>query len=261
MTYMINSKLKSDLPIGLLAVAVAAVFITLMTGVASPQAQPQVRVTVQVKSGLPNPSWVITNLTDIAQLQTLITGLPTVAPAQPHPFGAFRLVANDAVTGFPKSILVFGGTVEVVNADGTTQFLQDTKGLTEFLVSKATLKCPLTQGFWKNKPNAWPVTSLILGGQTYTESQLLTILGTPPRGDASLILAHQLIAAKLNIANGSLSVPIGTTIAAGDPLLSGFAGTLPYEVKPASATGQAMVNNGTALENFNEGHLTPSCLP
>src|SRR5207248_5902008 len=54
-------------------------------------------------------------------------------------------------------------------------------------------KCPLGQGFWKNHPGAWPVTSLTLGRQSYTQAALLALFDTPPRGDASVILAHQLI--------------------------------------------------------------------
>ncbi len=122
-------------------------------------------------------------------------------------------------------------------------------------------KCPLTQGFWKNHPNAWPVSSLILGSQSYTEAELLTILGTPPKGDASLILADQLIAAKLNIANGSNSAPVSSTITDADSLLSGFTGKLPYNVKTSSATGQAMVTDGGVLDSYNSTLLTPGCIP
>jgi len=68
--------------------------------------------------------------------------------------------------------------------------------------------CPLTQGFWKNHTAAWPVSSLTLGGRTYTETELVNLLNTPVRGDASLDLAHQLIATLLDIANGSNSAPI-----------------------------------------------------
>ena len=71
--------------------------------------------------------------------------------------------------------------------------------------------CPLTQGYWKNHPNAWPVNSLMLGSQTYTKAELLNILNTPVGGDASLNLAHQLIAAKLNIAAGSDPTPVSST--------------------------------------------------
>src|SRR5262249_42946933 len=83
-------------------------------------------------------------------------------------------------------------------------------------------KCPLPLGFWKTPSVAWPVTSLPLGSQTYTQTELLALLNPPPRGDASLILADQLIAAKLNIANGSDPAPVSATIADADSLLSQF---------------------------------------
>jgi YVTN family beta-propeller protein len=38
-----------------------------------------------------------------------------------------------------------------------------------------TFACPLGQGFWKNHPGAWPVTSLPLGSQTYTQAALLAL--------------------------------------------------------------------------------------
>jgi hypothetical protein len=119
--------------------------------------------------------------------------------------------------------------------------------------------CPLTQGYWKNHPNAWPVNSLMLGSQTYTKAELLNILNTPSGGDASLILAKQLIAAKLNIAAGSDPTPVSSTITHADSLLSMFSGKLPYHVNPSSAIGQMMVSDGDTLDNYNNGHLTPGC--
>src|SRR5262249_61362924 len=72
---------------------------------------------------------------------------------------------------------------------------------------QASWACPQGLGFWKNNLNAWPVSNLTLGGQNYSQTELLTILNTPVgagrNADASLILADQLIAAKLNIANVS----------------------------------------------------------
>jgi hypothetical protein len=130
-----------------------------------------------------------------------------------------------------------------------------------FFTERAEIVCPRSQGFWKTHPDAWPVTSLTLGSQTYTQAELLALFDTPPRGDASLILVDQLIAAKLNIANGSDPTPISTTIADADSLLSGFAGKLPYHVRPSSPTGQAMVNDATVLDSYNNGELTPNCTP
>ncbi len=69
----------------------------------------------------------------------------------------------------------------------------------------------------------WPVNSLMLGSQTYSKAELLTILRTPvgagPKADASLILADQLIAAKLNIANGVDGTPVASTIADAEAVL------------------------------------------
>jgi hypothetical protein len=68
---------------------------------------------------------------------------------------------------------------------------------------------PLTQGFWKNHQSAWKDGSgMTLGSNFYTNAQLLTILQTPVRGDASVALAHQLIAANLNVDAGTDSTPI-----------------------------------------------------
>ena len=116
-----------------------------------------------------------------------------------------------------------------------------------------------TQGYWKNHPSAWPVASLTLGAATYTQAQLLTVLGTSTRGDASLILAHQLIAAKLNVAAGSNPAAAASTISTADSLLSAFSGSLPYGVKPSSTAGQAMVAAASLLDDYNNGRLTPSC--
>lgn len=118
--------------------------------------------------------------------------------------------------------------------------------------------CPVGQGYWKNTPT-WPVTQLTLGSQNYTQVEVLIILNTPPQGDASLILAHQLIAAKLNAANGRDANLVAGVITQGDAILAGFSGRLPYNVPPADATGQTLVNLSTILTSYNEGQLTLGC--
>jgi hypothetical protein len=110
--------------------------------------------------------------------------------------------------------------------------------------------CALGQGYWKNHPSAWPVVGLTLGGRAYTEAQLLTILNDPPQGDASLILAHQLIAALLSVANGSPSEPITSVLAAAQGELASV-GPLPAGVHAGSSLGQAMTNNADLLEQFS----------
>lgn len=122
-----------------------------------------------------------------------------------------------------------------------------------------TAKCPHGAGYWKNHPAAWPVTVLRLGAQTYSKAELLSLLKKPSTGDASLILAHQLIATKLNIAAGVDPKPVSTTITSADQRLSAFSGKLPYKVKPSSAPGKGMVVDADKLEDFNRGKFTPNC--
>ena len=123
--------------------------------------------------------------------------------------------------------------------------------------------CPVGQGYWKTNPGKWPVSSLSIGGKTYTEAQLLTILNTPTgtgkNADASLILADQLIAALLNIANGSDPTPIANTIANAETLLSGV--VIPAGVKTSSALGQQMIVNANLLDQYNSNLLTTGCGP
>jgi hypothetical protein len=77
---------------------------------------------------------------------------------------------------------------------------------------KKVCKEPLTQGYWKNHPESWvndPATSidpfiLKIGSKTYDgKGALIGVLNQPVKGDARIILAHQLIAAKLNVENGA----------------------------------------------------------
>jgi YVTN family beta-propeller protein len=125
-------------------------------------------------------------------------------------------------------------------------------------ITQVKFACPLSHGFWHHL-DTWPVTSLALGSQIYAQAELLTLLDTPPGGDASVILAHQLIAAKLNIAHGSNPASVSSTIADADALLSQFSGKLPYTVSTSSAIGQQMVNDAKVLDRYNNGNVTPVC--
>jgi hypothetical protein len=89
---------------------------------------------------------------------------------------------------------------------------------------------------------------------SYTDLQLLSIFNTPAQGNGLLSLAHQLIAAKLNIANGADGTSVAAAIAAADALIGNLvippagAGSL-----PSSATSSL---TGT-LDSFNNGLIGP----
>src|SRR5262249_37481210 len=123
-------------------------------------------------------------------------------------------------------------------------------------------RCPEGAGFWKTHADAWPLPALTLGSQTYTQAELLTLLNMPVRGDASVILATQLLAAKLNVAAAADPTPIRAALQEADRLLSqGFTRKLPYRVEASSPTGRQMVEAATVFERYNAGDLTATCQP
>jgi len=88
--------------------------------------------------------------------------------------------------------------------------------------------CTLTQGYWKthgptpvgHNTNTWPLTSITLGTVVYTDVEALMILNYAPVGNGLVTLAHQLIAAKLSIANGAVPTPaVAAAIIAADALI------------------------------------------
>jgi hypothetical protein len=122
--------------------------------------------------------------------------------------------------------------------------------------------CTLTQGYWKNHPSAWPVTSLTLGGIVYTQAQLLTLFETPPGGDASLILAHQLITTLLDAASGAGQAPIGAVVVQAQAWMSANGGgkPLPYGIPASSAAGAKAVALASQLDAYNNGNAgVPHC--
>ena len=124
--------------------------------------------------------------------------------------------------------------------------------------------CTRTVTDWRNHPEAWPLTSMTLGSQTYAQNELLAILQmvvTALRPDASVTLAQQLIAARLNEANDAAPGPMLQPSMVADALLAGFRGNLPYRVLPNTATGQQMTNVGLQLSRYNTGQLTSVCVP
>lgn len=125
------------------------------------------------------------------------------------------------------------------------------------VVDASAPACVYTQGYWKNHLS-WGVNGLVLGGQFYSENDCLSLFNLMPNNDASLILAHQLMATLLN---GGVNDPnVSTTVSLAQAWLTTNGTTLPYNVSPTSATGQSAVAFGTVLDSYNNGNLgTPHC--
>ena len=131
--------------------------------------------------------------------------------------------------------------------------------------------CTRTQGFWGSSKHGEalvkaffpPPSTLALGTNGYTAAQLDSIFDVPAGGNAILILAHQLIAAKLNILNGASSAGILTTInnadtAIGAQIIPPIAGGV--FIPPASPAGAIMVSLAADLDKYNKGETgIPHC--
>ena len=117
--------------------------------------------------------------------------------------------------------------------------------------------CTFTQGYWKNhnlyatQPSlqiSWPISEdTVLCGKSW-----LTILNTQPQGDAWIILAHQWIAATLNVAAGaSMPSDVQSALAQAQALLSS-------QCPPLPASGSATATTlSTLLDEYNNGVIGP----
>ena len=126
--------------------------------------------------------------------------------------------------------------------------------------------CTFTQGYWKthgvvptgNNAYAWPdaakASGLQLGSVSYTAADLLSILNKPAAGNGLVALAHQLIAAKLNVAAGGNPTAVAADIATSDALIGSL-------VIPPLGGGYLAPNLTSglvgALSSYNEGATGP----
>ena len=113
--------------------------------------------------------------------------------------------------------------------------------------------CTYSIGYWKNNPSEWPTNSLTLGGITYNQTELLNILNTPPQGDASYILAYQLMGAKFNVLQGADSSAIANTLPNADAWLTAN----PLGSNPTGTTRQDGIAAAQILDDFNRGIIGP----
>ncbi len=120
--------------------------------------------------------------------------------------------------------------------------------------------CTVTIGYWRSHPESWTrVATVTLGTVAYDRVQLLAILGQPARGNGLVSLAHQLIAAKLNMLLGALPPPaVAEAIAQADALIGA-------RVVPPVGAGWLSpgdTNGLTAtIDAFNSGTLGPGHCP
>jgi hypothetical protein len=114
--------------------------------------------------------------------------------------------------------------------------------------------CLFTRGYWRDHPAQWPISSMFLGNRFYTQGELQAILSQGKTSNGLAILARQLIAAKLNIANGANPVTIQATVDNADALI----GFLVVPPVGSDFLPIGLIRDVTqTLDNYNNGVGVP----
>jgi len=198
------------------------------------------------------------------------------------------IVINDIQTGVTPSPMTMTGAVDTVfsnpyNLQRVHTVSSATIPLGQNLltyeqaffevVTPHTCGCTFTQGYWSNKPGVvWPVSRpqrndlFFNSGLTYQQIMDASVRG----GNAYINLAHQYIAAELNVANGACApqsvldlLPASTGffsgIAAGSSFCAANPTGCPLQVTWAEIL--ADYNQGTGAYASNPGHCTDEGSP
>jgi len=109
--------------------------------------------------------------------------------------------------------------------------------------------------YWSYNQRQWQHgQGLNIGGNQYSDDQVQSLLQGSEYNDASMYLAHRLIAAMLNVNNGTKQDPIQRYIDDANLLLSN--GQLPQQVDPHSSLGQQMLGDAAMLDSYNGNYIT-----
>jgi hypothetical protein len=141
---------------------------------------------------------------------------------------------------------------------GTMALLSDRAvGETDFAAgewdSGPSAGCTYSSGYWQDHPQAWPVTSIEIGEDVYSQAAAMVILSFADSDDATYLLSRQLIAAKLNVLSGADSQSVAQTLADADRwLVAHPLGSDP--LGPDRATGLSLADD---LMAYNVGETGP----
>ncbi|HOW84919.1 MAG TPA: DNRLRE domain-containing protein [Candidatus Aminicenantes bacterium] len=115
-----------------------------------------------------------------------------------------------------------------------------------------------TPGYWMNHPEAWPVSSIMIGGRTYTMEEAIALMKAPVGGDKTYTMFAALVAAKLNVMIGNDAGCVSAAITAADAWMATYyVGSGVAAGGPLSPwrVGEPLCS---VLDNYNNGLL---CAP
>lgn len=113
-----------------------------------------------------------------------------------------------------------------------------------------------TPGYWKNHPDAWPVTEITVGGLVYTREMAIAIMEHPVDGDKTFTMFPSLVAAMLNVMIGNDDSCIADVIMAADAWMADHpVGSMVEASSDAWDEGEPLHET---LDLYNNGEL---CAP
>jgi hypothetical protein len=142
------------------------------------------------------------------------------------------------------------------NAPVPNVFVQNVLDFGFFTPQGVTYPGTGTPGYWKNHPEAWPVSSIVVGGVTYLKADAIAWLGKVGK-DKTTTMFSSLVPAMLNVMIGNPSGCITSTIVAANAWMAanGPVGSNVAASSPAWATGEPLHQQ---MDAYNNGLL---CAP
>jgi hypothetical protein len=118
-----------------------------------------------------------------------------------------------------------------------------------------------TPGYWMNHPEAWHpdviANGIVVGGVTYMQAQALAALKAPINKDKTYTMFASLVAAKLNVLNGTNAACISDTIEDADEWMATY-GPVGRGVHASSYAWRKGEPLHRQMDNYNNGML---CAP
>lgn len=114
-----------------------------------------------------------------------------------------------------------------------------------------------TPGYWKNHPEAWPVTSITIGGISYAMDDAIDYMEASGNKDKTFTMFRALVSAKLNVINNPSSC-IDAIIAEADGWMVDYGPVGSIVAARSDAWGEEGEPLYEALDDYNNGLL---CAP
>jgi hypothetical protein len=147
----------------------------------------------------------------------------------------------------------------VPNGTGYSVAVSDATGLATdfgFFTSSKAQPGTGTPGYWKNHAAAWPVSSITVGGITYTKAQAIAWLGNVGK-DKTTTMFSSLVPAMLNVLIGNDGSCVNSTIAAANVWMATY-GPVGSNVAASSYAWTVGEPLHIQMDSYNNGLL---CAP